>query len=94
MFDYVMGMNPSTGTEDHDADTPPTAVLLAGTPSCPADVRGLVTAFGTVTGTPLGAGGLAEGAVLTDRLTVLARLHTALDAEIGRTLLAAEAADV
>ena len=39
-------------------------------------------------------GGVGSGAGLTDRVTVLARLHTAIDAELGRSLVAAEGADV
>jgi len=63
--------------------------LLAGTENCPPDVLALADAVTAAVATPV-PGHLATASGLTDRVTVLARLRAVLDAEVGRSLLAAD----
>ncbi len=67
--------------------------MLTGAGNCPASVRRLGEDLVAVCGDPV-IGDLATGAGLADRVTVLARARTVLDAEVARSLVAAESADV
>ena len=86
MFEYVMGMD---GVGSGDV----TASLVAGAADCPVEVVAWVRGFAAVAAGPV-SGDVVTGAGLADRVTVLARLRTVLDAEIARTLVAAQSADV
>ncbi|MFN8125533.1 MAG: HNH endonuclease signature motif containing protein [Candidatus Nanopelagicales bacterium] len=68
-------------------------VLLRGAVTCPGSVRAVVEQVAALAADPV-VGDLATGVSVTDRVTVLARLRHVVDAEIGRSLLAAEHADV
>ena len=67
--------------------------VLAGVGDCPQSVHALVAALDRVCAEDLPAD-LATSGVIEDRLIVLARVRTVLDAEVGRTLTAAQACDV
>ena len=84
-----MGM---TGMDDEDSDVG-TASVLAGLGDCPGSVRRLVEDLVAVCAEPV-IGDLVTGAALSDRVTALARVRTVLDAEVARSLVAAESADV
>lgn len=82
----------TTSTPDHD----PSQLLprlLAGAGNCPADVVALAHAVAAAADAPT-FGDLATGSSLTDRVTVLARLALVLDAELARSMAAAERCDV
>ncbi len=87
--DSQAGAGPHDGGEMVDLVTR----LLAGAGNCPVDVVEWARALVAVTARPV-VGDLATVAGLADRVTVLARVRTVLDAEIARTLVAAETADV
>ena len=67
--------------------------LLAGAGSCPDSVRGVVSLLAGIAGEAVVAD-LTTAASLADRVTVLARVRTAVDAQIGRSVVAAQRADV
>lgn len=67
--------------------------LLAEARNCPPDVVALAEAAATVTSTPVLAD-LATGTTLSDRVTVLARIALVIEAEVGRSLAAAERHDI
>ena len=79
-----------------DGDTPQnqdlTDALLTGTGSCPTRVAALAGLLAEICAEPL-PGQAATGVGLTDRVTVLARVRAVLDAEVARSLVAAEAFD-
>ena len=97
MFESDMGMHatqpPGSGSDpgdDSDSTGLPLADLLtADAANCPPRVRHLVELLAEICQEPL-VGGLVSGAALAARLAVLARARLVLDAEIGRTLAAAE----
>lgn len=67
--------------------------LLRGAANCPASARTVVASVSRLAGEPVIAD-LTTATSLTDHATVLARARNALDAQIGRSLLAGERADV
>ncbi len=84
--------SPVTGPEPTAAPEV-VAAVLADAPECPEDVVALARAVATAAATPV-SGDLVTGAGLSDRVAVLARLRTVLDAEVGRSLAAAHRHDV
>ncbi len=88
------GTNGEPRPARHPAADDPVLVVhvLSGASHCPPEVRRLIESLAAVTATEL-VSDLAGGAALTDRVTALARLHTIIDAELGRTIAAAVTAD-
>lgn len=83
-----------TGNTDNDFIPPPfDEQVTTGARSCPASLRRVLAELGRVcaedvhTDADLGAG-------LADRVVVLARIHTVIDAELGRSVVAASDTDV
>ena len=92
MFEYVMGMQRGTPPPaTPDSELPQR--LLAGAGNCPSDVVAIVDALTAAVESPV-SGELGTAVGLADRLTVLARIRSVLDAEIGRTAVAAQTHDV
>ena len=86
-------MTVSAHCDDHDDDPDLLPRLLAGAGNCPKDVVALAEAVVTATEVPV-VGDLATGAGLADRVTVLARIAVIIDAEVGRSVVAADSCDV
>lgn len=83
------------GGEPRDAGAPSSLSgwLLAGAEDCGPEAVGVAAGFQEVAGLPV-SGGVGSGVSVTDRVRVLARLRIAVEAELGRVLPAAEAAQV
>lgn len=95
MFEWVMAAEPTPNPPDDERSAtraPIVDVLLRGTRDCPATVVVAARAVSEAASEQV-VGDLTTGGGLADRVTVLARTRTAMDAEIGRSLLAAERAD-
>ena len=87
------GQQPCAGQHPFVGARPVSQRVLAGVGDCPQSVQALVAALDRVCAEDLPAD-LATSGVIEDRLIVLARVRTVLDAEVGRTLTAAQACDV
>ena len=79
-------------TGDEAADRDLTSMLLTGASGCPSSVRNLAGLLAEVCSEPL-PGDTPAGVGLADRVTVLARVRAVLDAEVARSLVAAESFD-
>ncbi len=77
----------------HEGEQAVAQALMRGAANCPPSVRLVASGVSDLAAESVVAD-LQTGTALTDRVTVLARSRNALDAEIGRSLLAAEQADV
>ena len=77
---------------DSAQDRSLTGELLSGASACPSEVRDLAEVLGRVCAMRL-PGDTPTGVGLADRVTVLARVRAVLDAEVARSLVAAETFD-
>ena len=84
---------PSDGPGDVPVSEVVSQALLAGAGNCPESVTGVVSLLAGIAGEAVVAD-LTTAASLADRVTVLARVRTAVDAQIGRSVVAAQRADV
>ena len=87
------GINHSDQTPGDGGGGELLARLLTGAGNCPADVVALAEAVDAASQSPVN-GDLVTGAGLADRVTVLARIAMAIEAEVARSLAVADVSDV